>query len=185
MAIDTTTPRSRRALLTAAVGGAAVAAAASLAKASPVGAADGDTVKVGEHHHGNGRTSFQKNTAGEAALWGGHVSDGFGVQGSSETGAGLLAYSHGGGHALRTLSGRIRFEQVSGVATIPKGSRSMVVSPGVPVNAQTFVLLTPMANIGSRALWFTKKPAANEIVIRMSSTRNAATKIAWLALERG
>jgi hypothetical protein len=46
----------------------------------------------------------------------------------------------------------------------------------------SFVLLTPMANIGSRALWFTTSTSADSITIRLSSSRSSSTKIAWLLL---
>ena len=74
------------------------------------------------------------------------------------------------------------------VAAAPQSSssqchRGATVSPGVDINARTFVLLTPMADIGSRALWFTKNTSANTFTIRMGSPRGSSTKVAWLALE--
>ena len=70
------------------------------------------------------------------------------------------------------------------MATIKKGKKTVTVSPGVDINAKTFVLLTPMSPIGSRGIWFTKMPTPNKFIIRMSSKRAGPTKIAWLALER-
>jgi hypothetical protein len=72
----------------------------------------------------------------------------------------------------------------TGVATIRAGTSSRTVDPGVNINERTFVLLTPMADIGSRALWFTKNANADTFTIRMSPTRSRNTKVAWLALER-
>jgi hypothetical protein len=86
---------------------------------------------------------------------------------------------------LLTENGRIRIGQVSGVATLPAGSTSRTISPGVDINARTFVLLTPMTNIGSRSLWLTKSATADTFTIRMSPARSTGTKVAWLALERG
>ena len=85
------------------------------------------------------------------------------------------------GYAVRG-SGRLRFEKVSGVATIPAGSTGVTVNPGVNVVGSSFVLLTPKANIGSRGLWFTTNSTANTFRIRMSSKRSSNTKVAWLLL---
>lgn len=105
---------------------------------------------------------------------------GQGVRGESGTGVGVFASSTSG-YALRT-SGRIRADSVSGVATITAGSTSRTVSPGVNVTSASFVLLTPRANIGSRALWFTTNATANTFTIRMSASRSSSTKVAWLLL---
>ena len=51
MAIDTTTPRTRRALLAAALGGTAAAIAATVARVEPAAAATGDDAKVGKLRH--------------------------------------------------------------------------------------------------------------------------------------
>jgi hypothetical protein len=195
MAIDTTQPRSRRTLLAAAVGGAAAAAAASVARVGPAGAATGDPMKVGEAHTATsqttitntilGGTAFRALATGSGDALVGATDAGTGVFGQSESGVGVVAVQGGNaGRALRA-QGRIQVLAVSGVATIQAGRKARTVSLPVDVNALTFVLLTPMANIGSRALWFTKKAAANQIAIRMSPARGAATKVAWLALERG
>jgi len=76
----------------------------------------------------------------------------------------------------------VKFEKVSGVATIPAGSTGVTVSPNVNVTSGSFVLLTPKANIGSRGLWFTTNASADTFRIHMSSTRSANTKVAWLLL---
>jgi len=94
---------------------------------------------------------------------------------------GLYGRAWASGHALRT-NGRIKAEQISGVATIPAGSTGVTISPGVNLNAGSFVLLTPKANIGSRGLWFTTNASANTFRIRMSAARSANTKVAWLLL---
>jgi len=199
MTIDTIQPRSRRALLTAAVGGLAAATAASLTRVMPAEAANGDAIVVGGTHSGTLQTTLTRTTGGANLVCeanggiavAGQSGAGTGVRGVGSTGvsgigsSGAGVHASGSGLALHLAGGRVRVEQVSGVATIKKGTKSTTVTPGVDINAKTFVLLTPMADIGSRALWFTKKPVADQIVIRMSSARNAATRIAWLALERG
>lgn len=117
---------------------------------------------------------------------------GIGVNASSSTGVAVQAQTfsssgvalHGianGGLALRT-EGRIRADNVSGVATIRAGSTSKTISPGVDVTSASFVLLTPKTNIGSRALWFTTNATANTFTINMSASRSSSTKVAWLLL---
>jgi hypothetical protein len=68
------------------------------------------------------------------------------------------------------------------VATIRAGKASITVTPGVDVTNGSFVLLTPRADIGQRALSYTIDPAAKAFRIRMSSSRGRATPVAWLLL---
>jgi len=108
--------------------------------------------------------------------------DSKGVWGFSGKGAGLFGQANKSGYAIRSR-GRVKFEKVSGVATIPAGSTTVTVSPNnVNVTSSSFVLLTPKANLGSRGLWYTTNPSADTITIHISSTRSSATKIAWLLL---
>lgn len=113
-----------------------------------------------------------------------------GVVGESPAGQGVRGETVGGvalygtadtGYALRT-SGRVRADGVSGVATIRAGQTSKTITPGVDVTSASFVLLTPKANIGSRALWFTTDATANTFTIHMSTSRSSSTKVAWLLL---
>jgi hypothetical protein len=114
---------------------------------------------------------------------------GAGVYARSDTGTAVYAFSTSqasvlaitsSGYALQTF-GRLSLD-TSGVATIPAGTTSKEVTPGVDVTAGSFVLLTPGADIGTRRLWFTKNTTASTITIRMSSARTKATKISWLLL---
>lgn len=100
-----------------------------------------------------------------------------GVWGFSDAGTGLFG-SCSTGLALRA-EGRIKFS-TSGVVTIPAGSSSRTVTPGVNVTSGSFVLLTPKVNIGSRALWFTTNATTDKFTIRMNSPRSSGTKVAWL-----
>jgi hypothetical protein len=104
-----------------------------------------------------------------------------GVWGFSRRGVGIFGEAHENGIAIRA-KGRIKADKVSGLATIPAGSTSVTVSPGVNVTSGSFVLLTPKANIGSRGLWFTTNANADSFAIRMSSSRSSNTKVAWLLL---
>ena len=107
---------------------------------------------------------------------------GEGVRGEATTGVAVAgAAGSAGGYAFRG-SGRVRFDKVCGVASLAAGTTSKVITPGTDVTADSFVLLTPGADIGSRRLWFTKDTTANTITIRMSSSRTSATSISWLLL---
>jgi hypothetical protein len=92
----------------------------------------------------------------------------YGVVGQSysPSGAGVYAYNGPGGLALKT-NGRAKFS-TSGMATIVAGSKSMTVTPGVNVTSGSFVLLTPMANLGGRDLWCLTDAANNQFTIHMS-----------------
>jgi hypothetical protein len=85
------------------------------------------------------------------------------------------------GRALHT-SGRLAFDRVSGVASVPPGASKVVVDPGVTVSASSFVLLTSKVNLGSRGLWFTVDAANDKFTIRISSpySSTAEAPIAWL-----
>ena len=109
---------------------------------------------------------------------------GMGVYGdaSEPAGVGVSARSYSGrGFAIRG-DGRLKFDKVSGQATIAAGQTAVTITPMVDVHAGSFVLLTPMANIGSRGLWFTRNTTGNKVSIHISSPRTVATTIAWLLL---
>ena len=210
--------RSRRALLAGALGGLGAVAATAVGRVSPVRAANGDAVTVGNSFTGTSNTTittsgnsawagnssavgadavFGNATALTGPSWGvrgmsasaagsgvvGQATSGtgttFGVQGISisPAGNGVLA-SNVAGVALRT-TGRLKFS-TSGVATISGGATSRTITPGVDINPSSFVLLTPKANIGSRALWFTTDGPNERFTIHMTPSRGVPTKVAWL-----
>lgn len=117
--------------------------------------------------------------AGSRGVWG-KSSKGHGVHGEASSGSAVYGTSSSG-YALRG-NGRVRFEKVSGVASIPAGATKVTVSPGVNVTTSSFVLLTPKANLGTRGLWFTTDASRNTFTIRMGSSRSSSTKVAWLLL---
>ena len=154
------------------------------------GASDGaGTGVVGTSSGGTG----VRGAGGSRGVYG-YSANGRGVQGASDSGIGVLAssdtiaisanvgapISRRAGHALVTESGRIRFDQISGVATIPSGVTSVTVDPNVVIEAGSFVLLTPRVNLYGRSLWYTPNTSANTFRIRMSSARPKPTRIAWL-----
>jgi hypothetical protein len=137
---------------------------------------------------GAGVTGVGGGMAG-VGVWG-EANTNAGVYATSNSGSGVSAHS-GSGSAVYAASsagvailtrGRMRFEHVSGVTTIAAGSTSKTVTPTAKVTSSSFVFLTPKANIGSRALWFTTDPANNHIRVRMSAPRSSDTRVAWLML---
>lgn len=207
MPVSTTSarPTSRRALLAGALSGLGVWAASAVGRASPV-RAEGEVMHVGGEYDATSTTTLRNQTtiadvfraetnSGNAirahsnhgiGLWAtstdtfgvvGQSNSRIGVFGSSESNTGVLGESSFG-FALRA-EGRVKFS-TSGVATIPAGSSSKLVTPGVNVTTTSFVLLTPKVNIGSRALWFTTNASAESFRISMSSPRPTSTKVAWL-----
>jgi hypothetical protein len=197
---------SRRALLTGALGGLGALAASAIGRASPARAANGETVLVGGAYSATGITSIDTidqtaffglsaNTNALAIFGNAYASTGqaTGVAGTSNASAGRGVFgmnnrpsgvgvyaTNSTGLALKAV-GRTKLS-TSGVTTITAGHASKVITPGVNVTSSSFVLLTPKANIGSRALWFTTDASGNKFTIHMSSSRSSGTLVAWLLL---
>jgi hypothetical protein len=89
MANESATPRSRRAVLAAALGGAAAVTAQAVAHPLSVTAADGGNALLGTANQSTTVTSFENTDAGETSLTGVHAAAGTGVEGSSATGTGV------------------------------------------------------------------------------------------------
>lgn len=98
MTIDPTSPRTRRAVIGAALGGAAAAAATSLAGPLSARAATGDNVILGQgddagENEANAPTIVKNLTDAQVSLSGQHAGAGTGVSGASVTGAGVWGAS--------------------------------------------------------------------------------------------
>ena len=93
MANETATPRSRRAVLAAALGGAAAVTAQAVANPLSVTAADGGNALLGTANQSTTVTSFENTDAGETSLKGVHAAAGTGVDGTSATGPGVVGNS--------------------------------------------------------------------------------------------
>jgi hypothetical protein len=97
MAIDTTVPRSRRALLGAWLGAIAASVAATLGRAQPASAHDPDDVRLGAANSTIGATTIT-NTAMNGSALAGFASDaGSGIYGNSASGYGVYGSSSGTG----------------------------------------------------------------------------------------
>ena len=105
MITESPSPRSRRALLNAALGAGVATIAAALGRPLPAKAADGDPVVVGGTYTASSVTRFDTGATGAIALWGYSTSQA-GVYGQSTSGNGVIGESSSGtGVAGNTTSG--------------------------------------------------------------------------------
>ena len=131
MSLETNVPRTRRALLGAAVGAAAATVASALGRPLPAAAADGEAVLVGHSYESSSPTQIRSSDTaflGQSTGWrlagvtGEHVGEnGFGVQGIVPEGApGYGVYGSGGEAGTRGVSMNTGVEGV-GVITGVRG----------------------------------------------------------------
>ena len=143
---------------------------------------------AGKSAEGNGMHGTSRENRG---VWG-ESTNGPGLEGESVNAAGVKAHgatgvvaSSAAGLALHTTTGRLRFEGISGVATIAEGATEVVVETSVPLDKNTFVLLTPRANLNGRDLWYQIPSETGKVTIRMDKARTKNTPVAYLILEHG
>jgi hypothetical protein len=184
MSMDTSRLRSRRALLGAGLGAAAAAAAAALpAAARTRPELDPVYLEVDATTNGVGTTELHGGTLKVNRTHGRSIDavsgDGTAVHADGGNGFGVYAVA-AGGFALST-HGRLDLS-TAGVASIPAGATSKLVYGGVDITTNSFVLLTPALDIGSRRLWWSKDTVGNSFTIHMSSSRSTITKVSWLLL---
>jgi len=130
----------------------------------------------------------------------GSTQSGSGLRGAADTGTGTAGDTQSGtgvaGHgqeriagsfdtetgiALKT-TGRLSLLKTSGIATIPAGTRSKNITPGVDILSSSFILLTPRSDLGTRRLWVTTDATSNRFTIRLSSNIWSSVKIGWLLI---
>jgi len=114
MSVDTTGPRSRRALLGAGIGALAAAALAAIGRPASTDAADGDGVILGQANSATNSTII--SATGDNAIYGfaashvgvfGESTSSAGIFGTSATGAGVRAHGGSGpGVLAQSDSGR-------------------------------------------------------------------------------
>jgi hypothetical protein len=107
MAVDATTPRSRRALLVGAVGGLAAMAATMLGRPGVVSAADPNDVVLGALNESASATRIRNTTADDStakAIVGIATGPGIGVEGRSDESIGVHGTSGDGGIGVRGTS---------------------------------------------------------------------------------
>ena len=91
MSIDSTTPRTRRALLGAGLGALAATVASAIGRPAPVRAHDPDDVRLGGHNTAATDTTITLQSGGTAFV--GRSDSGSGVGGLSYSGVGVYGYS--------------------------------------------------------------------------------------------
>ncbi len=119
------------------------------------------------------------------AIWGiGSGPLGGGLAGVSAEGVGVLASSPSG-YGLRVARGRIKVDEAAGIATVPRRLRGVVVDPGLDINADTVVLVTPASDLGKRSFWVRKDTEEDVFVIRVSAPTREPLEFNWLIVEKG
>jgi hypothetical protein len=120
------------------------------------------------------------------AIWG--IGDGptgsAGVGGYSAAGTGIHAGSDTG-YGLRVAGGRIKVDKGSGIAVIGAGSKRVIIEPGLDVNDDTLILVTPHTNLRGRSFWVSRSPETDTFQIHISRARSSQSGFSWLMIERG
>jgi hypothetical protein len=86
------------------------------------------------------------------------------------------------GQALGT-TGHVRFHGHNGVGIIPAGRTSVVVRPEYGVNQESWAVVTPMVDIGSRRFWYKKDSKADTLTLYISSPRTTPTRLSWIMFD--
>jgi hypothetical protein len=94
MALETITPRSRRALLTAGLGGLAAFVAGAVGRPAPTRATDGDAVLVGGSYTASTVTKLTNSTDNDTVFEAESTTSGTAVRGSSSSYIGVWGSSH-------------------------------------------------------------------------------------------
>jgi hypothetical protein len=122
-------------------------------------------------------------------VWG-ESTHGPGIEGASVDGVGVQATGTTGvraasadGFAVHTTNGRLRFDGISGIVVLPADKTEVEIDTDVPVNQNTFVLLSPQANLGQKGLWYQIPEDTGKITVRISASRPKDSRIAYLILE--
>jgi hypothetical protein len=94
----------------------------------------------------------------------------------------IYAQAATGGTALRA-QGPVRFS-TSGLATIPSGSRSVIVTPGVDITASSKVLATLQTSPGGTTAIqrVTRNATANNFTVWLTANATANTIVAWFVI---
>ncbi|HEX9375527.1 MAG TPA: hypothetical protein VGB19_04720 [Actinomycetota bacterium] len=109
---------------------------------------------------------------------------GIGVSGIAKAPDGIGVYAEGAagdGVALRTF-GRVVFS-TSGIATIAKNAKQVLVDPGIPVMASTKIFCSLHTHPGGTTTiqWIQRNTKANTFTIVLTGKAVRATRVAWFA----
>jgi hypothetical protein len=121
------------------------------------------------------------NSAPGVAVRGDTVS-GFGVYGRADSGTGLYG-SSASSYALHT-KGRLRFDRAGSIATVAAGARSVVVTPGFDLTANTKVLATLQGSAGGVTTIHrvSVNAAADTFTIYLTANAARAVHVAYLVI---
>jgi hypothetical protein len=117
------------------------------------------------------------------------VGSGIGVSGRAVSLTGVGVHAQGGqdasageGIALQAL-GQVRFS-TSGIATVAKGAKQVIVNPGVPITTASRVLCTLLSNPGGTTTVqrVSRNTTADVFTIVLTAKATAATKVGWFLI---
>jgi hypothetical protein len=206
MSLDTTVPRTRRALLGAALGAGVATVASALGRQAPVRAANGDSVLLGRLNDATSLTII-RNTSG------GHVLEavsttGTALRGTSDDGDGVFGAATGGGdgvygyavntgtaiHAYAKSKSEGTALQVEGKATFSRSGRATVsngrsyvdvdlTDAGGLAGSPLIVATCQSYRSGTWVAAARKNyPSTGTFRIYLNKTATAATYVAWVVL---
>lgn len=149
---------------------------------SPTGFGMGVQART-ESTRGSAVWGFAASSSGDSSgVWGEAASpDGHGVHGKALSGVGGYFYATSG-IALQA-DGRVLFK-TAGLATVGAGNKSVMVNPGVEIDANTKILATLQGNAGAGVTVerILRDTAANNFTIRLTANASSAVKVAWFLL---
>jgi hypothetical protein len=127
----------------------------------------------------NARGVTGRSTAGRGLN--GQATTGRGVHGQATSGTGVYATATTG-TALRAV-GPVRFSS-AGLATIPSGSKSVTVNPGLDITGASKVLALPQTNPGGTTTIqrIARNTVANTFTIYLTANAAANTIVAWFLI---
>jgi len=181
MSLDTSSPRSRRALLGAALGAAAATAASALGRPAPARAAAGDNLVLGQPNTSAIVTSILSPQGDGTVFAAVHEDAGAAIYGNSKTGKGG-AFRSVAGTAL-DVDGKAKFSR-SGRVTVAAGKSyaDVTVSGGLTGTPLCFAnVMSYRPGIYVRMVR-PKHPSASKLRIYLNKAPTASTYVAWLVL---
>jgi hypothetical protein len=103
-----------------------------------------------------------------------------GVEGTTQSGVALRGVASNKAGVALQIDGRIQVAKAAGKATIVAGTKTITVTPGVPITANTRVILTPRGPI--TMLWATTNATKGTITIRTNVNVAIAVVVNYLVI---
>lgn len=142
---------------------------------------------TGLHHGVLGRTSSTsgRGVSGRALADTGTAIGVIGVADSPQ-GIGVAAVGAGGDGVAFQALGRVVFS-TSGIATIAKGSKKVIVNPGIPITTSSRILCTLQSNPGGATTVqrVIRNATADVFTIVLTAPATAASRVAWFVISGG